>query len=45
VATNAVPGLATAQLSPDNKTVTVVTRDVTAVATPADEPFHLTVTC
>jgi hypothetical protein len=45
VATNAVPGLATAQLNPDNKTVTVVTRDVTTPATPVDEPFHLTVTC
>jgi hypothetical protein len=43
--TNAAPALATAALAADNKTVTVVTRDLTAPGTPADEPFHLTVTC
>jgi hypothetical protein len=42
---NAVPALATASLAADNKTVNVVTRDLTAPGTPADEPFHLTVTC
>jgi hypothetical protein len=45
VTANTVPGLATAVLAADNKTVTVVTRDVTAPGTAADEPFHLTVTC
>ena len=44
VANNAAAAIATAQLAADNKTVTVVTRDLPA-ATPADEPFHLTVTC
>jgi hypothetical protein len=43
--TNTAPALATATLAADNKTVNVVTRDLTAVGTPADEPFHLTVTC
>jgi hypothetical protein len=46
VVNNADPGIATAQLGADNKTVTVVTRSITAAPPPAtDEPFHLTVTC
>jgi hypothetical protein len=45
VTSNSVPGLATAVLAGDNKTVTVVTRDLTSPGTPASEPFHLTVTC
>lgn len=45
VTNNAAAALATAQLAADNKTVTVVTRDVAAAAAPTDEPFHLTVTC
>lgn len=46
VATNGDPGVATAQLGADNKTVTVVTRSITATPPPAtDEPFHLMVTC
>ena len=45
VTNNAAVAIGTAQLAADNKTVTVVTRDLTAVGTPADEPFHLTVTC
>jgi hypothetical protein len=45
VNSNTVPGLATAVLGSDNKTVTVVTRDVTTPAAPASLPFHLTVTC
>src|SRR3954452_10057677 len=40
-----VAGIATAVLGADNKTVTVVTRDAAAPATPADLAFHLTVTC
>ena len=43
--TNAAPALATASSAADNKTVNVVTRDAAAAAAPADEPFHLTVTC
>jgi hypothetical protein len=43
--TNAAPALATATLAADNKTVNVVTRDLTAPTVAADEPFHLTVTC
>jgi hypothetical protein len=40
-----VAGLATAVLA-NATTVTVVTRDIAAApGTPADEPFHLTVTC
>jgi len=46
VNSNTVAGLATAVLGPDNKTVTVVTRDVAIANAPAtNEPFHLTVTC
>jgi hypothetical protein len=41
---NAAAAIATAQLAADNKTVNVVTRDLPA-GTPANEPFHLTVTC
>ena len=44
VTNNAAVAIGTAQLAADNKTVTVVTRDLPA-ATAADEPFHLTVTC
>jgi len=46
VANNADPAIATAQIAADGKTVTVVTRSITvAPPPPADEPFHLTVTC
>jgi hypothetical protein len=45
VASNSVAGLATAVLAGDNKTVTVVTRDITSPGTPTNEPFHLAVTC
>jgi hypothetical protein len=45
VNSNTVAGIATAVLAGDNKTVTVVTRDAGAPATPTNEPFHLTVTC
>jgi hypothetical protein len=45
VTSNAVAGIATAVIAGDNKTVTVVTRDAATPATPASEPFHLTVTC
>jgi hypothetical protein len=47
VANTGVAGVATAQLAPDNKTVNVAVRDIGAAggATPADQPFHLTVTC
>jgi len=47
VANNAAPGgIATATIGADGKTVTVVTRTLTAAPPPAtDEPFHLTVTC
>ena len=46
VANNADPAIATASIAADGKTVNVVTRNLTAVpAVPADEPFHLTVTC
>jgi hypothetical protein len=45
VTSNTVAGIATAVLGGDNKTVTVVTRDAATPATPASEPFHLTVTC
>jgi hypothetical protein len=45
VASNAVAGIATAVITADNKTVTVVTRDAATPATPVNEPFHLTVTC
>jgi hypothetical protein len=45
VASNTDPGVATAQII-DPRTVTVVTRSITATPPPAtDEPFHLTVTC
>ena len=46
VTNNADPAIATAAIGADGKTVTVVTRNVTApAATAADEPFNLTVTC
>jgi hypothetical protein len=46
VASTADPAIVTAQLAADNKTVNVVTRNVTAAPPPlADQPFHLTVTC
>jgi len=46
VSSNTDPATATAQLGADNKTVTVITRSITAAPPLAtDEPFHLTVTC
>jgi hypothetical protein len=45
VNSNDIPAVATAVLGSDLKTVTVVTRDLATPATPANLPFHLTVTC